>query len=279
MKKILVLGGTGMLGSPAARRLQADGFEVRLLARDPEKTRAQFDDSFEVVAGDVADMDSLGQALQGCDGVLISVGGPADQLSAENVAALAPKLGLKQITYLSGSTVLEENGWFPMVKQKLMAEKAVQACGVPYTILRPTWPMEQLPRFVMGGRATIIGEALQAWHWFAADDLARMISNAYQRAEAQNKCLYVHGPEAITPKDALERYCRALHPEIESVSVMPIEAARAMGESTGNHFLVGAAALMDYFTKAGEPGDPSEANRLLDAPAITLDAWIAQRSE
>jgi hypothetical protein len=60
---------------------------------------------------------------------------------------------------------------------------------------------------------------------------------------------------------------------------MLIEAARAMGESTGNHLLVGIAALMDYFTKAGEPGDPSEANRLLDALAITLDAWIAQRSE
>ena len=55
MNKILILGGTGMLGAPVTRRLQVDGFEVRLLTRDPEKARAMFDDSYEIVAGDVID--------------------------------------------------------------------------------------------------------------------------------------------------------------------------------------------------------------------------------
>lgn len=39
MDRILILGGTGLLGEPVARRLQADGFAVRLLARDPDKAR------------------------------------------------------------------------------------------------------------------------------------------------------------------------------------------------------------------------------------------------
>ncbi len=158
MNRILVLGGTGMLGAPAARRLKADGFAVRLMARDPEKAGGVFGEGFEIVGGDVADPASLELALQGCEGVHISVGGPVDQLSAENVAALAPGLGLARITYVSGSTVCEENGWFPTIKQKLVAEEAIRDCGVPYTILCPTWPMEQLPRFVMGGRAAIWGE-------------------------------------------------------------------------------------------------------------------------
>ena len=42
MEGILILGGTGLLGAPVARRLQADGFPVRLLARDPDKARAIF---------------------------------------------------------------------------------------------------------------------------------------------------------------------------------------------------------------------------------------------
>jgi hypothetical protein len=37
------------------------------------------------------------------------------------------------------------------------------------------------------------------------------------------------------------------------------------------------AELMAYFEQAGEMGDPAEANRLLGAPATTLDAWIEQR--
>ena len=98
-KTILVLGGTGMLGAPVARQLQVDGFQVRILVRDAEKTAQMFDNSFEIVAGDVTDQASLEQAMQGCDGVHISVGGPVDQLSAENVAALAPKAGITHITY------------------------------------------------------------------------------------------------------------------------------------------------------------------------------------
>ena len=131
---------------------------MRLLARDPEKARAAFDHAskdgsgFEIVAGDVTDLGGLERALEGCDGIHISVGGPVDQLSAENAAALAPRVRLARITYVSGSTVSEQNSWFPMTGQKLNAEKAIRGCGVPYTIFCPTWPMEQLPHFVQGGR-------------------------------------------------------------------------------------------------------------------------------
>lgn len=283
MVKILVLGGTGMLGGPVAHRLQADGFEVRLLARDLEKARAAFGDAgegstrFEFVAGDVTDLGSLERALDGCDGAHISVGGPVDQLSAENVAALAPKLGLKRVTYVSGSTVSEQNRWFPMTEQKLMAEQAVRECGVPYSVFCPTWPMEQLPRFIQSGQATVIGMHLPPWHWFAAADMARMISTAYQREEAANQRFFVHGPEGVPVNEALERYCRAFHPEIEAVSVMPIDTARAVADSTGNDMLRFFAELMAYFKKVGEPGDPTGANQLLGAPTTTLDTWIERR--
>lgn len=279
MNKILVLGGTGLLGEPAARRLQADGFRVRLLARDPERAAAKLGDSFEIVPGDVSETTALEAAMTGCDGVHISVGGPADQISAENVAALAPKLGVQRIAYLSGATVKDENTWFPMVGQKVAAEKAIMASGVPYTILCPTWPMEQLPRFVREGRAMVIGEQATPLHWFAAADLARMVAAAFRQDAAANKRLYVHGPDGFTMPEALERYRRAIHPEIDPVTVMPIEAARNAAAATGNQVLAFMAEMMAYFDQAGEGGDPTEANRLLGTPETTLDAWIAGREK
>lgn len=48
--KILVVGATGMLGAPVAQRLLKDGFDVRVLARTPEKARALFDPAVEVVS-------------------------------------------------------------------------------------------------------------------------------------------------------------------------------------------------------------------------------------
>ena len=55
-KRVLVIGGTGLLGSPVTRQLQEDGFQVRIMARDLEKARAQFGEDYELVAGDITDL-------------------------------------------------------------------------------------------------------------------------------------------------------------------------------------------------------------------------------
>jgi uncharacterized protein YbjT (DUF2867 family) len=252
---------------------------VRLLARDHEKAKGMFGRSFEVIPGDVTDSGSLEKSIAGCSQVHISVGGQVDQLSAENVAALAPQHGVQRISYISGATVAEQNRWFPMTEQKLNAEKAIRDCGVPYTIFCPTWPLEQLPRFAMGGKPLLIGDRDLSYHWFAADDLARMVSQAYQLESAANKQLVIYGPESITMREALARYCQVFHPEVESVSLMPLEVAQATATSTGNNMLAYFANLMSYFEKVGEPGDPTQANQLLGAPTISLDEWINERNK
>jgi NADH dehydrogenase len=190
------------------------------------------------------------------------------------VAALAPNLGVERITYISGATVAEKNRWFPMVAQKLNAEKAVQTCGISYAIFCPTWPMEQLPRFARDGKPSLMGAQPLSVHFFAAEDLARMVSKAYQLEEAKNKRFYVYGPEAMTMKTALERYCARFHPEVEKISVMPLWLAKLLSALTGNEMLKFASGLMAYFDKAPETGDPSEANEVLGSPETTLDAWM-----
>ena len=66
-KTILVIGGTGMLGKPVAQQLKADGFNVRLLVRNPEKARKLLGDGYEFIQGDVDNVTSLGAALTGVD--------------------------------------------------------------------------------------------------------------------------------------------------------------------------------------------------------------------
>ncbi|MFN2135977.1 MAG: SDR family oxidoreductase [Candidatus Promineifilaceae bacterium] len=276
---VLVLGATGMLGEPVARHLQQAGLEVRVLARNEDKARRVLGDACEIRPGDVTDLPGLEEAMAGCDAVHISISGEADVVCAEQVARLAPQTGVKQIGYVSGSTIRAENAWFPMTAQKMQAETAVTQSGVPYTIFRPTWPMEQLPNFVNNGQATVIGDRPLAWRWFAADDMGRMVANAYQREEALGKTFYIHGPQSLTTNEAVERYCRAFYPEIESVTMMPIEVARSVAAASGNEMLGGFDEMMAYFQQVGEPGDPAEANALLGAPTITLDDWIARRQE
>src|SRR5512133_1069679 len=140
-KRILVIGGTGILGQPVSHCLKAAGFQVRILTRDPQKARRVFDNSFEIVAGDPLDTGCLEEALDGCSGVHISLPTEVEQQAAEAVAKLAPRHGVERITYISGATVAEENRWFPMINRKFLAEKAIAESGIPYTIIRTTWVM------------------------------------------------------------------------------------------------------------------------------------------
>ena len=278
-KKILVLGATGLLGKPATQKLKEAGFQVRVLARDVEKAASMFDSDYEIVPGDVTDLTTLEAAMKDCYGVHISVGGQVDQLSAENVAALAPKLGIERITYISGATVAEENRYFQMVAQKLEAEKAIRENGIAYTIFCPTWPMEQIARFTRDGSPFMMGKQPLPVHFFAEEDLGRMVAAAYQTEEAANKRLYVYGPEAMTMNEAIKRYCRVLHPEVEKISTMPIWLAKLIAALTKNEDMKFAANLMGYFNKTAEVGDAAEANAILGAPATTLDAWIENREQ
>lgn len=276
-KPILVIGATGTLGEPVARRLKEDGFRVRVMTRDIDRARKMFDKSFEMVVGDVKDTSSLEKVLDGCFGVHISFSGEFEQLGVENIVVVSSEKGLQRITYISVSNALDKNVRFPFAKQKLLAEKAIRESGIPYSIFCPTSAMETLPMFVRGNQAGVIGKQPHPYHWFAADDLARMISLSYGLEEAVNKKLFIHGPEGIRTHEALRRYCSIFHPEIKKISTMPYWLVNLIVMITRNKEMKFASDVMAFCEKVGEGGDPTEANRILGAPKITLDEWLRQR--
>src|SRR3989338_2802818 len=65
---ILVTGGTGFIGQATVRELLAHGHAVRLLARDPERSKALFPTA-EVIKGDILDKD-LSPAFEGVNSLI-----------------------------------------------------------------------------------------------------------------------------------------------------------------------------------------------------------------
>jgi len=278
-RTILVIGGTGMLGEPVARRLQADGYRVRILSRSPDKARARFGDPFEVVAGDVEDLASLDRALDGCHGVHINLPGfpPLEVDGTANVARCAARAGVARLTYLSGASVCEKNAWFLLTRAKLEAEGALRAAGVPYTIFQPTWFMEALRRFVDGRWAIVFGKGPLRYHWVAASDYARMVSRAYDTPAAVNKVFPVFGPEAYTMREALTRYCAIAYPNLR-VRTVPFWLTWAIAILGRQTELRAALPILRYCEKVGEEEDPAEANALLGAPPTTREDWSREQA-
>jgi uncharacterized protein YbjT (DUF2867 family) len=282
-KTILVIGGTGMLGKPVAQQLKADGFNVRLLARNPEKARKLLGDGFEIIKGDVDDPASLSAALTGADGVHISLkGGPTeadfdrmDHIATRNIAQAAKEKGVGHVTILSAYAVSQEKADTPESRSKVRGEAALKSCGVPYTIFRCSWFMETLPLFVQGKNISLIGNQAHPLHWIAAEDYARMVSNSYQTDETLNKELYIFGPERFTMGEAMKIYTRLFAPDVK---VAPISTTMLsiFGTLTFNTEWKSMAILMGHYERHGEDGSPEEANRLLGAPKVTLKEWCGK---
>jgi uncharacterized protein YbjT (DUF2867 family) len=282
--RILVIGGTGLIGRPVARQLLEDGYDVRLLVRDPESARSRLGPGFDYAPGDVEDEPSLERALQGCDGVHLSLGGKsrADVIRIEGeggarVARLAAAAGTRLLTYVSGSLVHEEYGEkVPEHRAKLAAEQAITRSGVPYVFFRPTYFVDNLPRHIQGPRAVVLGRP-RPLHMVAAADFGRMVSRAFETPGVVGRNLFVHGPEAVTIAKALHLYCSLVEPEKRVVTV-PLGVMRFIDGLLMAGKLRANLDLMGLLQSLGERGDPTEANRLLGAPTTTVREWCERQA-
>jgi len=134
--RILVTGGTGNVGGAVVMELLKRGTEVRVLARkQPEAGKLSA--GVEVAIGDLLDPVSVEQAMQGVDKLFLLNAVVTDELTQALIAyGIARRVGLKHVTYLSVFKV-DQFRDVPHFASKLAVEGALREFGVPYTILRP----------------------------------------------------------------------------------------------------------------------------------------------
>jgi uncharacterized protein YbjT (DUF2867 family) len=134
--KTVVIGGTGNVGGAVVKELVKRGANVRVLARkQPEQGKLPA--GVEVAVGDLQNPDSVEQAMQGVDKLFLLNAVVADELTQALIAyGIARRTGLKHVTYLSVFKV-EQFRDVPHFASKLAVENALREFGVPYTILRP----------------------------------------------------------------------------------------------------------------------------------------------
>lgn len=280
VSNLLIVGGTGSLGRPVARKFRNEGCAVRIFTRDPERARELLGDGFDLRQGDVEDPGSLDRAMEGCGGVHINLqGGNTDrQLEAIeyrgtlNILRAAEKAGIQRLSTISYAVDLENYPHIPYAAIKHRVETAIAESPIPHTLFRGSHFMESLPLYFRDHTPCLIGKQPHHYHWVAADDYARMVFNAYQLEETVGRSFDIFGPEAMTMEEALLRYSTAMHGKKE-ITRIPIWAMKFMGYLMFDRRIRFVAELMEFFGQAGENGNPIEANRLLGAPTTTLEQW------
>jgi uncharacterized protein YbjT (DUF2867 family) len=148
---IVVTGATGRQGGAVARKLLDDGWDVCAFVRDADKPAARTLAGLgaNLVVGDLNDRDSVESAVDGAYGVF-SVQSWADGVDAEErqgklLADVAADARVEQFVYSSVGGADQSSG-VPHFESKSHIEKHIHDVGLPGTIFRPAYFMENLLR-------------------------------------------------------------------------------------------------------------------------------------
>lgn len=217
MKKIAIIGATGLLGNPVTHQLINAGFEVTIIARDIEKARSQFP-AAHIIYGDLEDKISLFEALKGQEIVYLSLHIPQTANLTDfmpetdgllHLIEAAKSNQVKRIAYLS-SLVKDYQGqngfkwWVFEVKQK--AVQILKGAGIPYTIFYPSSFMENFDKggFMSGNYMNLAGKTKQKMCWISGLDYGKQVSKSFQILSDENREYNIQGLEPYTSEEAVK---------------------------------------------------------------------------
>ena len=210
--KVLVIGGTGTVGSQVVRELLARGVSVQVLTRNPERTK-DLPPGATGVAGDLLSPATVRSVFAGVDGVFmvnaVSVTEAHEGLMAVNGARLA---GVGRFVYMSIHN-LGDAPHLPHFGAKIPIEIALVKSGIPYTILRPNnffqndyWVKDALLQH--GVYPQPIGEV--GLSRVDVRDIAEAAAIALTTAGHEGRTYNLVGPDVLTASGTTAIWARAL---------------------------------------------------------------------
>src|SRR6202048_2905735 len=226
--KIVVIGGTGLIGSKTVAILRQGGHEV--VAASPNT-------GVNTVTGE-----GLKQAMAGAQVVIDLANSPSFEdkavleffeTSGRNLLAAEAAAGVRHHVALSiVGTDRTDNGYF---RAKVAQENLIKASGIPYTIIRSTQFLEFLgPIAASSADGNIVRISPGLFEPIAADDVAAIVAEV-ALAAPRNGIVEIAGPERAPFNEFVARYLKAVGDPRE---VVRDPEARYWGGGVEEHSLV-----------------------------------------
>src|SRR5947199_866243 len=201
--KIVVIGGTGLIGSKTVATLRQGGHEV--VAASPQS-------GINTITGE-----GLKEAMAGAQVVVDLANSPSFEdkavleffeTSGRNLLAAEAVAGVRHHVALSIVGIdRSDNGYF---RAKVAQEKLIKTSGIPYTIIRSTQFLEFLGAIAASsadGNTVRISPGL--FQPIAADDVAANVADV-ALAAPRNGIVEIAGPERAPFNEIVARYLKAV---------------------------------------------------------------------
>ena len=210
--KIVVIGGTGLIGSKTVPILRRGGHEV--VAASPNT-------GVNSITGE-----GLKGAMAGTQVVIDLANSPSwedkavlefFETSGRNLLAAEAAAGVRHHVAVSivGTDRTPDNGYF---RAKVAQEKLIEKSGLPYTIIRATQFMEFLGGIAASSTdGNVVRLSPGLFQPIAADDVAAITADVALVAP-RNSIVEIAGPERAPFNEFVARYLRAVGDRREVVS-------------------------------------------------------------
>lgn len=226
--KIIVIGGTGLIGSKTVAILRQGGHDV--VAASPQS-------GINTLTGE-----GVKEALVGAEVVIDLVNSPSFEdkaalaffeISGENLLAAEAATGVRHHVALSIVGIdRTDNGYF---RAKVAQEKLIKTSGIPYTIVRSTQFLEFIDGIANSSAdGNIVRLPPVMFQPIAADDVAAIVADV-ALAAPRSGIVEIAGPERTSFNDIVARYLKAVGDPREVVSD---PKARYWGGRVDEHSLV-----------------------------------------
>jgi NADH dehydrogenase len=285
--KILVTGGTGVVGAAAVRSLLAAGHSVRLFSRHARRDAERWQGS-EVTAkeGSVANASEVAGAAEGCDAVLHVAGIVEERLpqvtfdavnvgGTRNLLAEAEVAGVKRFVHVS--SLGADQGASVYHASKRQAEELVRRFPGDWLILRPGnvyGPGDEVLSYLLqvvraAPAVPVIDGGDQPFQPLHAEDLGAALAVAVTRTDLSRQVHLLAGPEVTTMQDVLDR--RARLTGRDPVRLPVPGALAALGAHAASLLGVRVPLNDDKITmlREGNVIPPGEVNALTEVLGVT----------
>ena len=223
--KVLVTGGTGVVGTAAVRALLAAGHSVRLFSRHAAADAARWPGEVETHEGSIASTAEVSGAAEGCE-VILHIAGIAEESPPDatferinvdgtrNLVLEAQRAGTKRFVHVS--SLGADRGVSAYHASKLKAEDIVRTFPDEWLICRPGnvyGPGDEVISFLLqivrsSPAAPVIDGGDQPFQPLYAEDLGAALAIAVERRDLSHQVLLLAGPEVTTTHDVLDRLAR-----------------------------------------------------------------------
>ncbi|MGH6645358.1 SDR family oxidoreductase [Aquabacterium sp.] len=245
--KIVVIGGSGLIGSKLVNQLRGVGHEV--IAASPAS-------GVNTITGE-----GLDQVLAGAQIVVDVANSPSFedqavldffQTSGRNLLAAGARAGVRHHVALSvvGTDRLAESGYF---RGKIAQEKLIRESRLPYTIVHSTQFMEFLGGIAQSGT---VGDEVHLSPAFvqpiSSDEVATAMAE-YTLGAPVNGVVEIAGPERLRLSELVQRYLVAVR-----------DPRKVVADVQARYF--GAELKDDTLVPSGQPW----------LGKVSFDAWFEQ---